>query len=95
MAGDFTPSQAIALGRWKLIEHLDSAGGPSRFELFDRDADPLDQVDVADRHPDVVADLAAKLEAWRRWALERRVEADSIDSMTAEELERLRSLGYS
>lgn len=85
---------AIVDDRWRLIENVEPPEGWPRYELFDRNADPLDQNNVASEHPEVVADLAAKLEAWRDWAQAQQLEADSIDNMSAEELARLRSLGY-
>lgn len=85
---------AIAEGPWKLIEYEDDGAEAPRFALFDRQADPLDQHDLAAEHPEVVARLSAQLAAWRKWALDHKLEADSVDSLSAEELARLRSLGY-
>jgi len=85
---------AISQGRWKLVEAFVAADGPAHRQLFDREADPLDQNNMAADHPEVVAELAEQLEAWRRWAQERMLEPDSVDNLSAEELARLRSLGY-
>jgi hypothetical protein len=51
---------------------------------------------VAAQHPDVVARLARELQAWRRMAEAARLTPDSALAATvsAEELERLRALGY-
>ena len=65
-------------------------------ELFDFRKDPLDAHDLADKHPEVVQRLARALEAWRRTAQAARLKPDSATAgtMSAEELERLRALGY-
>jgi hypothetical protein len=70
-------------------------GGPE-FELFDHRKDPLNLHDVAPAHPDVVARLARELEAWRKMAAAARLKPDAALSreVSAEELERLRALGY-
>ena len=66
------------------------------FELYDHQNDPLDQIDIASQHPEIVERLAQQLEGWRRWAQERVLptDAESSQGLSAEELERLRSLGY-
>ena len=57
---------------------------------------PLDQKNVASENPEVVERLAQQLEAWHKWALERKLPSDgeATEGMTSEELQRLRSLGY-
>lgn len=52
---------AVREGRWKLV-NLD----PGRWELYDLSTDRAERHDLAADHPDVVADLAAKYEAWAR-----------------------------
>jgi hypothetical protein len=51
---------------------------------------------VAAEHADVVERLAKTLDAWHRLALQARLKPDREETkrMTAEQLERLRSLGY-
>jgi hypothetical protein len=68
----------------------------ARSESSDFRKDPLDAHDLADRHPEVVQRLAKALEAWRRSAQAARLKPDSATAgtMSAEELERLRALGY-
>jgi hypothetical protein len=58
--------------------------------------DPLDQVNVADKHPDVVQRLAKAIEGWRAMATAARLKPDTeaTGNMTPEQLQRLRSLGY-
>ena len=94
LAGLPESQYAISDGRWKLVEAFATAGAPAERQLFDREADPLDQNNLASEHPEVVAALAEQLEAWRSWAQERMLEPDSVDNLSAEELARLRSLGY-
>lgn len=84
----------IMEGRWKLVESLGPPDGWAAKMLFDRETDPRDQDNVAGEHPEVVERLSARLAAWQRWAEERRVEPDSIEALSAGELERLRALGY-
>lgn len=54
--------------RWKLVQAAGAGPQPLRnqwkFELFDMQNDPYEQRDVAAEHPDVVADLKQKYEAW-------------------------------
>jgi hypothetical protein len=51
---------------------------------------------VAEDHPDIVASLATELSTWREWAVSLRPPPDTeaIQDMSAEEIARLRSLGY-
>lgn len=75
-------------GPWKLI--VDTS---CESELYDRSSDPAEQEDVLAIHPDVTADLAARL-------LEHMSRAKAFEpspfekELTPEELERLRTLGY-
>ena len=86
--------------RYYVIE-LDSSGahipaGKSEFELYDHAKDPLDAHDVAAAHPEEVARLAKTLEAWRRMVTAARLkpDAETNKTLSKEELERLKSLGY-
>ena len=89
-------SYALSLGGWKLAHHVVRAPDRPEFELFDRKKDPLDTTDLAAQHPDVVARLTRELEAWRKMALGARLKPDSAlaSTVSGEELERLRALGY-
>jgi arylsulfatase A-like enzyme len=91
-----TESVAILSGGWKLIVNPGRPPGDPEYELYDHRHDPLDQTDVSAEHPDVVKRLARDIEAWRQSAQSARLkpDADAGRSMSAEELERLRSLGY-
>jgi arylsulfatase A-like enzyme len=87
---------AIADGNWKLIHNVARPPETAEFELFDFYKDPLDQKNVAAEYPDVVERLTKQLEGWKRMAAQARLKPDSEETkgMTAEQLERLRSLGY-
>lgn len=78
---------AVRVGRWKLIE------GPEEGtrELFDLEADPGERENRIDAAPEVAAELAARLAAWRAG---RAGEAGAPLRITPEERERLRALGY-
>jgi arylsulfatase A-like enzyme len=54
---------AIRKGPWKLVK---LATLPGRTELYDLSSDPGEQINVADRHPEIVRDLEARLVAYAR-----------------------------
>lgn len=54
---------AIRRGNWKLVK---LATLPGQTELFDLAADPGEQTNIANQHPDVVRDLEARLLAYAR-----------------------------
>lgn len=56
------PGGAIRAGKWKLIEFYDDG----RRELFDLAASPGESRNLAAEKPEIVADLAKKLDAWRQ-----------------------------
>ncbi len=91
-----TESTSIVAGGWKLIHNTKRPEGKPEFELYDHAKDLLDRSDVAAAHPEVVQDLAKKLESWRKMAAAARLkpDADAAKTLSKEELERLRSLGY-
>jgi arylsulfatase A-like enzyme len=91
-----TESTSIVAGRWKLIHNTRRPEGKPEFELYDHEKDPLDGSDVAAAHPEVVQDLARKLESWRKMTAAAKVkpDAETAKTLSKEELERLRSLGY-
>lgn len=100
MGGDEHPgaseSFAIVDGRWKLIHHPVRAEGRPEYELFDFLADPLDQRDLADAHPDEIERLGRLLDGWRRTCERARLasDAESTEGIPDSDLEQLRSLGY-
>ncbi len=89
-------SYAIIVGQWKLIHNRQGPEGTPEFELYDHGADPLNLRDVADDHPEVVERLAEQVRGWHERVLAARLPSDAelAEGMSAEELERLRSLGY-
>ncbi|MGH9380490.1 MAG: sulfatase [Thermoanaerobaculia bacterium] len=91
-----TAATAIVVDGWKLVHHTQRAAGDPEFELFDRRSDPLDAHDVAAEHPEIVERLHAALESWRASAEAARLPTDEAASEghSAQELERLRALGY-
>ena len=48
-------------GNWKLHLNRKKDGG---IALYDLSTDPSDSQNLADKHPDVAADLKTKLEGW-------------------------------
>jgi hypothetical protein len=89
-------SFAINDGAWKLIHHTVRPAGRPEFQLFDARKDPLDQHDVAADHADVVARLGKALEGWHQMAVASKLKSDveTTKSMTPEQINKLRSLGY-
>ena len=91
-----TESYSIVNQGWKLIHNVARRDGTPEYELFQVATDPHDQSDVAAEHPEVVARLAAAIDAWHESAVAARLPSDSeaVEGLSQEELERLRSLGY-
>ncbi len=91
-----TESWAVLLDGWKLIRNTRRAEGVPEFELYDYRNDPLDRRDRASERPELVAMLAARLEAWRAEVTASRLRRDvtAESALSTEQLERLRSLGY-
>jgi arylsulfatase A-like enzyme len=91
-----TESTAIVSGTWKLIQNTKRPPGQPEFELYDHAKDRLDRDDVAAAHPEVVQDLAKKLESWRKMTASAKLkpDAETAKTLSKEELERLKSLGY-
>ena len=91
-----TNSAAIAAGGWKLVHNFKRLPDMPEYELYEFVKDPLDRVDLAAAHPDVVARLSKELQSWRERAEAERLpsDADAADSLSAEDLKRLKALGY-
>lgn len=66
------------------------------YELYQFVKDPLDRVDLAAAHPDVVVRLSKQLQSWRERVEAERLpsDVDGVDSLSAEDLKRLRALAY-
>ena len=95
-ADQIRESVAIVDANWKLIQNTTRSPGLPEFELFDYFKDPLNKQNVAADHPDVVARLSKLIVGWREMAMAARVkpDAETTKAMSADELQRLRSLGY-
>jgi arylsulfatase A-like enzyme len=88
-------SFAVIADGWKLIWNVVVRDDRPEFELFRHSNDPLNLVNVADRHPEVVADLRLRLEEWRELTEAARVSTEEgAANVSPEELEQLRALGY-
>ena len=89
-------SYAIVDGNWKLIHNVVRPPEKSEFELYDFYKDEHDQKDLAAQNPEVVARLRKMLEGWKRMATQAKLKSDTeaTKGLSAEQLERLRSLGY-
>ncbi len=85
-------ANALVRGRHKLIEDVSNG----RLRLFDLEADPGEQRDLAQAEPALVAELAAELRAAIAAAEARgaRFASGAPVEHSAEDLERLRVLGY-
>lgn len=79
--------RAACRGGYKLIE------SEGRHELYDLERDPGERVDLAAARPDVVRDLAGRLQEWRRICAPRGP-AEPVPLEVAADLEALRGLGY-
>jgi arylsulfatase A-like enzyme len=89
-----TESYGMVYDGWKLIHNTKRNEGTPEYELFDHKKDPLNRQNVADQHPDVVKRLAPKLEERRASAIAAALPANAATKMNAEEMQRLRGLGY-
>jgi arylsulfatase A-like enzyme len=91
-----TESFAIVDGDWKLIHNTVRKDGTPEFELYDFIKDPLNKTNVAAEHADIVARLAKQIEGWQQMTKAARLKPDSetTKTLSPEQLQRLRSLGY-
>ncbi len=81
--------QSIVHGRWKLIANRQTG----KLRLFDLETDPGERRNLAKKEPETAERLARDLRAWNaRIDAERREGAQP--NFSAEEIERLRALGY-
>lgn len=81
---------SVRIDGWKLVS------GPGREELYDLNADPREERNVAAAHPERLAQLRAALEALRvgRPRAAWPQELDLSEEEEREHIEHLRSLGY-
>jgi arylsulfatase A-like enzyme len=89
-------SVSIILDGYKLIHNVERPEDTPEFELYDHRQDPLDQHDIASENPEIVERLSQQLEGWKAWASAHALPTndEAMEGLDAEELERLRSLGY-
>jgi arylsulfatase A-like enzyme len=83
------PMVAVSEGPYRLV-HRAAAG---RGELYDRAADPREQVDIGAEQPEVLARLTALAEEYLKRPPARWRDAPAVE-LQEEELEQLRALGY-
>ena len=94
--GDGRSISLIADG-WKLVRNTDLPDEDHpELELFDHQADPLNLVNLAGEHPDIVERLTNEIDRWQRQAEAAQLPSDEElgATLSADELKRLRSLGY-
>ena len=79
-----------------MIHNRINPNGKPEFGLFDHRRDPLNMKNVAEENPKVAQELAQEIDAWHKEAEAARLDSVAGDQqrLGAEELERLRSLGY-
>jgi len=83
---------ALRHGRFKAIWNVE----PDTLELYDLQADPGEQTNVVEQHPELAAQLRAAAQRWYEQCepVAAGEPRRTPDPMSAEELERLRALGY-
>ena len=80
---------------WKLVWFHNPETEESEYQLFDHETDPLNLEELAGEHPEVVERLAPRLKQWLTHVQAARLDPDEATAeMSAEDPERLRSLGY-
>ncbi len=91
----YRDSYAFISDGWKLNYYEPLEGDPE-YELYDHRKDPLDKVNLADKHPEIVKRLTEEFKAWKEKATAARLTPDSEleKKLTSEQLQHLRSLGY-
>ena len=92
MRGGRTHFRVVQDSRHKLVFHPPMSGphAPPRWELFDLEADPGEQSNLAESRPPELRRLRLALESWMRETVASNAEEDQ----SAETLRALRALGY-
>jgi arylsulfatase A-like enzyme len=93
-ASEDTESFGLVWDGWKILHHVKRAKDAPEYELFDHKNEPLDLKDVAAQHPDIVEKLKGQLADWRKLTASVKLSGNSTEGVSAQELEKLKSLGY-
>jgi arylsulfatase A-like enzyme len=80
---------AVVMGRHKLIRDHEA----DTWALYDLEADPREQTELAAAHPEVLGELQGLLDGWRGRATDGTVSGDRVE-ISAEDAARLEALGY-
>ena len=83
------PMVAVSEGPYRLVHRAAAGQG----ELYDREADPREQVDIGAEQPEVLAKLTALAQEYLQRPPAPWQHAPAVE-LEGEELERLRALGY-
>ena len=91
-----TESYSIVVDGWKLVHNTMRKPAAPEYELYDVRKDPLNLRDLSAANVEKVRELSQALQKWRSEALAARKKSTAKEAQapSAEELERLRSLGY-
>lgn len=81
---------AVREDNWKAIWNAEI----NSIELYDLDADTLEQKNVSGQYPELSARLGAKIDGWLETCLSRQPELDQVEDIDEEAKQQLRSLGY-
>ena len=90
-------SVSLVSDGWKIVQNIEGEDeADPEFELFDHREDPLNLVNVADEHPDIVERLTKEIDRWQRLSESAQLQSDEdlSSGLSADELQRLRGLGY-
>ena len=80
----------VRLGRWKGICNFDL----DTFELYDLDADPLEQQNLQVKHPQIIETMRSHAQTWYNGCRISPQQTEQVGQMSEETLETLRTLGY-
>ncbi len=88
--------RSVVLDDWKLVHNVDPPEDVAEYELYSHADDPLNLVNIAADHPNVVDRLKGELADRLRYMEARKLQTDedAAEGLSPDELQRLRSLGY-
>jgi arylsulfatase A-like enzyme len=90
----FTGDLAVLQDQWKLVVRDYGGHADGGASLFDLRNDPGERHDVANLHPERVAEMIELARAWYRTVRSDRPVGDEVLEIQPEALEQLRALGY-